>query len=315
MRHMTIITYLFGYAAIIICLALAISRVRRFTSRPFHIRWELYPVPHEGERAAWGGSYLEESGWWHKPRTHSMLGMAKGLAEEMLLLHLTFKHNRDLWMRTYPFHGGIYLCFGSFGLTFLGALLGFAGTNDGAFLGFIGALANICALVGKIAIVVGGCLLIQRRLTNASLRAFSTPEHYFNLLVFIGWALLGLFAMQTVPSYFEANRQFYMSFMTFNFGAVSDAIPSTGFAVLHLYTFALMILVPATHMAHLFMKYFTWHNIRWDDTPTLDDKKINDLIATRLGYKPTWSASHIQGDGVKTWADIAMHNPAQEEEK
>ncbi len=315
---MITLTYLLGYAAIVVCLILSLSKAKKFMSRPLHIRWELYPVPHEGERAAWGGSYLEEVDWWKKPRTHSMVGMAKGLAEEMLLLHLTFKHNRDLWNRTYPFHAGIYLCFGSFGLTLIGAVLGWAGVFTGSFVSIIETLANLTALVGKIGILIGSILLLQRRITSPSLRAYSTPEHYFNLIVFGGWALFGLVAYATTESYFVAYRDFLMNFLTFNFGAPiegTNPLPNAGYVFLAIYTFALMILVPATHMAHLFMKYFTWHNIRWDDTPTLDDNGINEAIGKNLNRKPTWSASHINGDGQKTWAEICMHNPAQEEEK
>ncbi len=312
---MTTITYIFGYVAIVICLTLALSRVKKYTSRPLHIRWELYPVPHEGERAAWGGSYLENTEWHKKERTHSLIGMAKGLAEEMLLLHLTFKHNRDLWFRTYPFHAGIYLCFGGFGLTFLGAILGWSGTLESGFVSFIGALANLCFLVGKIGIVIGGILLIHRRVTCASLRVYTTPEHYFNLLIFILWALLGIIAYMTTPSYFVVSRDFLMNFLTFNLATPIEGtfpLPNAGFIFITLYTFALMIIVPATHMAHLFMKYFTWHNIRWDDTPTLDDEQLNAKIMENLVRKPTWSADHIAGDGKKTWAEIAMHNPMAE---
>ena len=39
-----------------------------------HVRWELYPVPHEAQKAHYGGSYLEESEWWKKPREVSLLG-------------------------------------------------------------------------------------------------------------------------------------------------------------------------------------------------------------------------------------------------
>ncbi len=315
---MITVTYLLGYAAIVVCLILSLSKAKKFMSRPLHVRWELYPVPHEGARAAWGGSYLEETNWWNKPRTHSLIGMAKGLAEEMLLLHLTFKHNRDLWNRTYPFHAGIYLCFGSIGLTFIGAMLALAGITSGTLVGIIEVLANITALIGKTGILVGSILLIQRRLTSPSLKAYTTPEHYFNLLVFGFWALFGIVAFATTDSYYIVYRDFLMNFLTFSFGtpiAGTNPLPNAGYVFLTLYTFALMIIVPATHMAHLFMKYFTWHNIRWDDTPTLDDKQINEAIGKNLNRKPTWSASHINGDGQKTWAEIAMFNPAQEPEK
>ncbi len=308
---MTALTYLICYVCIALFFVLVITKAKKFMSRPLHIRWELYPVPHEGERAKWGGSYLEESGWWHKARTHSLMGMAIGLAEEMLLLHLTFKHNRDLWMRTYPFHAGIYLCFGSFLLSILALILNGIGILDGLVSGLIAPLGNLVAVIGLAGIVIGAALLLHRRLTNEQLRTYTTPEHYFNLLLFGAWATLALFAYMASPSFFSENVSFLKGLFTFD----TSLTFSLGYTVLAILTVAIIAFVPATHMAHFFMKYFTWHNIRWDDAPTLDDKKLNDAIGANLGKKPTWSAGHIAGDGNKTWADIAMHNPAQSADK
>ncbi len=310
------LTFFVGYIAIVAFFVLVISKAKKFMSRPLHIRWELYPVPHEGERAAWGGSYLEESDWWKKSRIHSMFGMAKGLAEEMLLLHLTFVHNRDLWCRTYPFHGGLYLCLGSFLLTafavVLAAVLGLNNSLIQLALNF----AQILATVGLICVAVGSLLLLQRRLGDKSLRMFSTPEHFFNLAVFGIWAVLALVVIFTsgYASFAEINFLYITSLFTVNSSYMLLSGASTLYYILVLYTFFLIVFVPMTHMGHFFMKYFTWHNIRWDDTPTLDDAKLNAAIGANLGRKPTWAASHIQGDGNKTWADIAMTNPTEKKD-
>ncbi len=308
---MTALTYLICYVCIALFFVLVITKAKKFMSRPLHIRWELYPVPHEGERAKWGGSYLEESGWWHKARNHSLVGMAVALAEEMLLLHLTFKHNRDLWIRTYPFHAGLYLCLGSFLLSILSLILGGLGILEGFATSFVLPLANLVAVIGLTGVVVGALLLLQRRLTSETLKVYTTPEHYFNLAIFAGWAILALFAFMSSPSFSAQNTSFLKALFTFDTAASFSA----GYTVLVIYTVFLIAFVPATHMSHFFMKYFTWHNIRWDDAPTLDDKKLNDAIGQNLGKKPTWSASHIAGDGNKTWAEIAMHNPAQSADK
>ncbi|UCC59921.1 MAG: nitrate reductase, partial [Dehalococcoidia bacterium] len=42
----------------------------KYALMPVHLRWELYPVPHE-EGSKYGGSYLEELEWWTKPRRRS----------------------------------------------------------------------------------------------------------------------------------------------------------------------------------------------------------------------------------------------------
>ena len=60
-----------AYVAVAVFLAAMARRVIRYVSTPTHLRWELYPVPHEGGRE---GSYFEELDWWEKPRHSSMIG-------------------------------------------------------------------------------------------------------------------------------------------------------------------------------------------------------------------------------------------------
>ena len=56
----TYISYLF----VIIAYTVKVVKVARM---PMHLRWELYPVPHEiGHK--YGGSYYEELDWWTHPR-------------------------------------------------------------------------------------------------------------------------------------------------------------------------------------------------------------------------------------------------------
>ena len=72
---------------------------------------------------------------------------------------------------------------------------------------------------------------------------------------------------------------------------------------------ALIAYIPLTHMSHFIAKYFTYHNIRWDDTPNMRGSKIEAKIAQNLTYRPTWSAAHMGADGKKNWVDIATTNP------
>ena len=78
--------YLLGYLAIFGFIALAICKIAKFVkSSPLHIRWELYPVPHEGPaRASYGGSYMEETNWWTKPRHVDHLEDIKAMLMEIL---------------------------------------------------------------------------------------------------------------------------------------------------------------------------------------------------------------------------------------
>ena len=67
----------------------------------------------------------------------------------------------------------------------------------------------------------------------------------------------------------------------------------------------LIAYVPLTHMSHFFTKYFMYHDIRWSDEPNLRGGEIERKLAEPLGYPVSWSASHIKGDGKKTWVDVA----------
>jgi hypothetical protein len=59
----------------------------------------------------------------------------------------------------------------------------------------------------------------------------------------------------------------------------------------------------------MFMKYFLYHFVRWEDKPNFKGSRIEAMILKNLGFKPTWAAGHIGADGEKTWMDIATSEP------
>src|SRR4030042_1015245 len=76
---------------------------------PMILRWEWDPVAHEASRAHYGGSYLEETDWWTKPREKSLVGELKAMIPEIVFLVALKEHNPKLWVRSFPFHFGLYL--------------------------------------------------------------------------------------------------------------------------------------------------------------------------------------------------------------
>lgn len=304
---MTTLFYLFAYAAILGFCVIAFLKVRSYlAASPLHVRWELYPVPHEGAKATHGGSFMEGSDWWTKPRQHSALGDIKALLVEVIFLHATFKHNLNLWVRTYPFHWGLYMLMGGIFLTLITAVAKIAGAESNGFIVFLGNVINAVSMLGMLSIIGGGLGLIYRRATDEGLSKYTTPEHYFNLGIFVFYAVVGLAAWATNPSYYVLSRDFMANLLTLNFAPLG----SSAFG-LHLFIgFLLMIWIPATHMGHLFMKYFTYHDIRWGDEPTSESLKNQKKIEAALQYPVSWSAPHIDGDGKKTWVDVATTNPA-----
>jgi hypothetical protein len=78
---------------------------------------------------------------------------------------------------------------------------------------------------------------------------------------------------------------------------------------------ALLAYVPLTHMSHFVGKYFAYHSIRWNDEPNLPGSRQEKTIRRVLNQPVSWSGPHIQGDGKKTWLDLATHIPEEEEKK
>ena len=62
----------------------------------------------------------------------------------------------------------------------------------------------------------------------------------------------------------------------------------------------------------IFFKYFTYHDIRWGDTPTDFSQKNNEKMKQALQFKVSWAADHINGQGTKTWLDIATESPKKD---
>lgn len=306
---MTTLFYILGYLAVVGFICLAYLKIRSYMAgSPLHVRWELYPVPHEGKKAAYGGSFMEEKDWWTRPRHISHWGDIKGILVEVLCLHATLEHNPRLWLRTYPFHVGMYMLMGGTIIVVLAVLAQMLGMDpQGGFMTFVGNVISAVVLLGSFCIVSGGIALIQRRRSDEGLKKYTTREHYLNLGSFVLFGLLSLAAWAFNPSYFELARTFIYNLFTFTF----QPLPSTFFTLNLLVGFFLLILIPVTNMGHLIMKYFMYHDIRWGDEPTNYNDKNKRKIGEMLKYNVTWSADHIAGDGSpKTWVDVATANPA-----
>ncbi len=111
---MTPLVYVAVYLGVLVFIIASVVRAGHFARLPRHLRWELYPVPHEAPaRAAHGGSYFEQTDWWRHPRRPSLLGQGKAMLPEMLFLRSLWDLNRPLWLRSFPFHFGLYLLTGS----------------------------------------------------------------------------------------------------------------------------------------------------------------------------------------------------------
>lgn len=286
------LTYLsvLAFAATVALRALKIARM------PLHLRWELYPVPHD-PNAAHGGSVLENPNWWRVRSTPNRMGTVKAMAREILLLKGVREHNRSLWWRSYPFHGGLYL---------LGAfvpLLGLSGVLDNTDAGAGTAATTITSTVGLAGFVLvgaGALGLLHRRISDPALRAHSSSADFFHLLAFLAVAALGLVTFATADPGFAHLRAFARS--------LPKLQPVTLPALVTLQIvvgLALLVYLPFSHMSHFFTKWFMYHDVRWDDRANRVGSKLEASIQDHLAAKVTWAAPHVGGGGGKNWVDVA----------
>ncbi len=305
------ILHLLTYVCMIVFVVAVVHKFNEYNKMPMHLRWELYPVAHEGKKASYGGSYFEEVDWWEKERTVDMGTEMKQMSQEILFLAAVKEHNPKLWLRTFPFHFGMYSLIGFLMLLIAGALLGVAGVDmsGGGFGTVVGTLTAIAGFAGAVLGAIGALGLIARRLFDEDLKDFTKPSDIFNLVFLLSVFLL-MAATGASDPYFTGLREYVQSIITFNI----NYVPSNPAAVGAIALASLVVAyIPLTHMAHFVVKYFTYHNIRWDDRPNVPGKDpMGDQIAEVLQYEITWAASHINPNGTKkTWAEAATENPEE----
>jgi nitrate reductase gamma subunit len=313
------ILLLLTYAATAVFLAAIAYRAVKITRLPIHLRWELYPVAHEKGRASYGGSYLEQSDWWTKPREPSLVGELKVMIPEILLLAGVWEHNRKHWVRTFPFHFGLYLLAGLIAMLLIGGIATVAGANlsiGGGLLG--GTLYHLTYLVGYAGLglgLIGSVALLARRTFDADYSEYTKKADYFNLAFFIVTLAVALAAHAFADPDFTAVRAYLARLVTFGFFSTNvEPAPLTALSALEIVLASLLLAyIPLTHMSHFFTKWFMYHDIRWSDEPNLPGSRIERQVGEALNYPVSWSAPHIRGDGKKTWADVAT-SPVDEKE-
>jgi nitrate reductase gamma subunit len=316
--------HLITYAAVLTFGAAVAYRFFRIYSMPMHLRWELYPVAHEpGKKASYGGSMLEEVGWWKKPRETSFIGTLKVMVPEMTLLVALFEHNRKMWYRSFPFHFGLYILAGMIGLLVLGAIMELfeVYVGPGASLGsIVYYLTQAAALFGLGLSTVGAAGLLHLRLFDPEQRDYTSPAMIFNLLFFLAAFAVAWLCFIFADNGFAATRSFIQSLLTFDLtaplgGGQLSWSSHLALSVEIVLAMLLLAYIPLTHMAHFFIKWFTWDKVRWDDEPNMKGSEIEQRIGTYVQYPVTWSAAHLAADGKKNWLDIAVEGVKGDKDK
>ncbi len=296
------------YGAVAVSILVVLVKVLRIARMPVHLRWELYPVPHEGfKKARYGGSYFEESDWWTKPREFSLLSELWVMIPEILFLRGVWEANKSLWFWSWAFHFGLYLAIGTAGLI---AVSGFAGPESG-FGATLGSIAGILTVITYILGTIGCVGMLAMRLFSGRLRPFTAPSAIFNLVFILAIFLSGGYGLYTLgQTGWIAELQAFAG-SVIGFSAASMPSPAVSWHVGIILAF--MVYMPFTHMSHFVLKWFTYHEIRWNDTPNVAGSKLEKKILECLAYRPTWAADHWRTDGKKTWVDVATEEVFKDE--
>lgn len=293
-----------SYVSVLFFVVVIAAKMIKIARMPVHIRWDLYPIPHEKGRGAYGGSYFEDIDWWTKPKNFSLFSELKEMLSEIIFVKSVFEHNRSLWVFSFPFHLGLYSLVGFVGLLVIGGILGAAGVAvTAASASAIGTavyyLTLVCGTLGWVLGIFGAVGLLASRLFKRELRVASALSDYVNLLFLLAVFIVGLWSWYAIDPHYTETRAYVQNWLTFQ---PTTSLPTVMVVQLWL-TAALLFYFPFTHMTHMVGKYFTYHRIRWEDAPNVRGSKIEHAVQEALGYTINWSAPHIKKGG--TWAEAA----------
>jgi len=283
-------------AAIVVFLFGNLYRVVKVMLMPAHLRWDLYPIPKGSrERQRYGGSYFEETDWWTKPVETGRGGEVTFMLKEVFFLRGVFENFRTLWVWSLLLHWGLYLYVVSAATVIVIAV-------SGAHLAFARAVLSNAAYAGFVAACTVGAIgsigLLATRVFNSRLKGFTTRATVFNLCL-----LAAIFGSGLIALINPGRGPLSALAEAVNWRHATALYPA---ANCHLVLVALFLAYfPFTHMTHMYMKYFTWHGVRWDDAPARCDRGIRENISKNLARRVTWQASHIHSASEQTWASVA----------
>ena len=291
-----------SYVLLAVFVVVFVVRALKMARMPVHLRWELAPVPHEKGKSRYGGSYLEDYEWWTKPREKSLASELIYMFLEIVFLKALWEHRRQLWWFSFPLHFGLYLLIVTLAIVVLAALAGLVGLTiaDWAPLQIV---VSILAIVGYIMGAVGAIGLLLTRLFSSRMKGFTSTAALFNLLLLFAVFISGINARLDSGTYAVD----IVSFATAVFTANTElAAQMPGLMVVHvLLTLVFMAYLPFSQMMHFVAKYFTYHEVRWNDEPLVPGGRMEKEVLELLSQPVTWSGAHLNADGKKNWVDIA----------
>jgi len=293
--------YALSYFTIVVSILALARRFIKIAAAPAHLRWDLYPVAHEGTKSAYGGSYFEDTDWWKEKPKQNKINQLTVMIPEILFLQGLWEHNRKIWLWSFLMHHGVYWCAGMAALSILLAFLQLLNAGSTSFTDIIYILVSVTGTIGFAAGSLGALGMLGLRFFDDKMRRYSSFAVYFNLFFLLAIFVAGLVNLFAGADIFRQTAGFFQALLGLGYiGYTPGVVVFLTLAVLF------VLYLPFTHMTHFFTKYFTYHSVRWNDEPNLPGGKLEQQIGEYLQYKPTWSARHIGADGTKNWSEIAV---------
>ncbi|MCW9095332.1 MAG: respiratory nitrate reductase subunit gamma, partial [Ignavibacteriaceae bacterium] len=261
-----IIIYLLTYFAILLFIVMVISKIFKYANTPVHVRWELYPVAHEPKRNKYGGSHYEEEEFWKHKAKKNHLAELWAMFEEIVFLKGVYLHNRKLWYFSFPFHLGLYLITTTFLLIVLSVILNlFSIINISDIQNtadYIFHYITVLFVYAGLILTFVGCIgLLFQRATDKKFKFYNTPMDYINLLFILVLVISISITLIFSNSSLILSKEFVKNLITFNWVEINN-----GLFILNIILISMFLLYfPITRMMHLFAKYFTYHDVRWED--------------------------------------------------
>ncbi|ODA42826.1 respiratory nitrate reductase subunit gamma [Desulfosporosinus sp. BG] len=283
-----------AYLSILLFVGISVYKACRFAKMPMHGRMELYPLPKE-MGFEHGGSFYEEVSWWSKPHKVSHVREIKEMLKEILFIKKLFENQRPFWWISYALHLGIYLIMAWTMLLVVGAITELNGiavsANSLSIWGLlVFHLSTITGYLGLLLGTLGAGLLILRRLFDNTLKKYTTPQEYFNLLLIFAALVTGILVWSSDLSFHFARE------VTAKLISFTPFEASTLLTVHVILVGIMLIYIPISKMSHYVGKYFTFHTVLWDNRPNLKGSSVEQEIKKASTVRPstTWSAPHMK---------------------
>jgi nitrate reductase gamma subunit len=230
--------------------------------------------------------------------------------EEIIFLKGVYLHNKKLWFFSFPFHLGLYLITTTFLLIVLSVILNlFSVISISAIQNtadyFFHYLTVLLGYAGLILTFIGCIGLLIQRATDKKFKFYNTPMDFINLFFILLLVISISITLIFSNSSLILSKEFVKNLITFNWNEITNRLFILNIILISLF----LLYFPITRMMHLFAKYFTYHDVRWEDEQNVKGSKLERKVKKALNFGVSWSAPHMKTG--KTWAEVATTFPEE----